>query len=173
MAEVGPRPQSVAEAGAAADAVAVAGPVAVPVVGGARVAALPGEAARGQEPAAGGVRARRPASLRRVPAGPKAATVAADEVTRITDALRRDPSLRLSDSGRSLLRLLDACALVARERRRIAATVPAHCKEPMARLAQGYAGVWRLLADDLVQFVQEMDDMDDMDDPEELGSLGA
>jgi ParB-like chromosome segregation protein Spo0J len=172
--EAAPAPEPAAEIGAVPQAVpqavAEAGPGAVPVVGGPRVAALPGDAARGQEPAAGVVRARRPGSLRGVPAGPKAATVAADEVTRITDALRRDPSLRLSDSGRSLLRLLDACALVARERRRIAATVPAHCKEPMARLAQGYAGVWRLLADDLVQFVEEMDDMDEA---EEIGSLGA
>ncbi|MEU9924072.1 transcriptional regulator [Streptomyces griseoluteus] len=168
--EAAPPPQPATEIGAVPEAAAEAGPVAVPVVGGARVAALPGDAARGQESAAGVVRAGRPASLRRVPAGPRAAPVAADEVTRITDALRRDPSLRLSDSGRSLLRLLDACALVARERRRIAATVPAHCKEPMARLARGYAGVWRLLADDLVQFVQEMDDMDEA---EELGSLGA
>ncbi|GGX80147.1 ParB/RepB/Spo0J family partition protein [Streptomyces minutiscleroticus] len=145
------------------------GAAAVSTVGEARTTVATDGVPRGQEPA-GGVPGRRPGSLRRVPTGPKAATVAADDVARITDALRRDPSLRLSESGRSLLRLLDACALVARERRRIAATVPAHCKEPLARLAQGYAGVWRLLADDLEQYVEEMSDMDRAD---EIGSLGA
>ncbi|MFI8930674.1 ParB N-terminal domain-containing protein [Streptomyces sp. NPDC053474] len=169
-AEVAAISESAARTSAVPEAVAGVGPIAVPVTGGALVAALTGDVARDQEPAAGVVPGRRPGSLRRVPTGPKAAVVAADEVTRITNALRRDPSLRLSDSGRSLLRLLDACALVARERRRIAATVPAHCKEPMARLAEGYAGVWRLLADDLVQYVEEMDDMDEA---EEIGSLGA
>ncbi|MEV8565841.1 ParB N-terminal domain-containing protein [Streptomyces sp. NPDC051322] len=75
--------------------------------------------------------------------------VAPAELLKIFDSLRRDPSLRFSESGRNVLRMLDACALVARDRRKIAATVPSHCKEPMALLAHGYAGVWRMLAGDL------------------------
>jgi ParB-like chromosome segregation protein Spo0J len=72
-----------------------------------------------------------------------------DELLRIFDSLRRDPSLRFSEAGRSVLRVLDACALVARDPRRIAATVPPHCKDSLAQLAQGYAGLWQTLADDL------------------------
>ncbi|MFJ9894134.1 transcriptional regulator [Streptomyces sp. NPDC091280] len=71
------------------------------------------------------------------------------EVLRIVDSLRRDPSLRFSESGRSVLRVLEACAQVARDRRGIADSVPAHCKGSLAQLAHGYAGLWQMLADDL------------------------
>ncbi|WP_330343209.1 ParB/RepB/Spo0J family partition protein [Streptomyces sp. NBC_00557] len=149
----------------------------------AEVTALPAPAAKAgaaagvradTAPAGDAARGRQPGALRRVPAGPAAAH---DDVARITEALRRDPSLRFSEAGRSLLRLLDACALVTRERRRIAATVPAHCKEPLARLAHGYAGAWRLLADDLARYVEETGDDAaqglDVDGADEIGSLGA
>ncbi|MGW1889940.1 streptomycin biosynthesis protein [Streptomyces sp. NPDC002004] len=91
------------------------------------------------------------AERRMTPPGPRSRRVVPppDELLRIFDALRRDPSLRFSESGRSVLRLLDACALVARDRGRIAATVPAHCKESLAQLAHAYAGIWNMLADDL------------------------
>jgi ParB-like chromosome segregation protein Spo0J len=71
------------------------------------------------------------------------------ELLAIFDALRRDPSLRFNEAGRSVLRMLDVCAAVVRDRRRIVATVPPHCKEPMSRLADGYAEIWRLVAEDL------------------------
>lgn len=86
----------------------------------------------------------------RQPAQPKPRrAVPPDELLRIFDVLRRDPSLRFSESGRSVLRMLDACALVARDRRGIAASVPPHCKDSLAQLAHGYADLWQLLADDL------------------------
>ncbi|MEV8047743.1 hypothetical protein ACF06D_09145 [Streptomyces griseoluteus] len=81
--------------------------------------------------------------------------------------MRRDPSLRLNDAGRNVLRLLDACAVVVRDRGRVLDTVPAHCRRPLAELAEGYAGVWHLLA-------QELRDRDVADtDLAQPSSLGA
>ncbi|MBT2447960.1 ParB N-terminal domain-containing protein [Streptomyces sp. ISL-43] len=90
--------------------------------------------------------ARRGSAPRRPVADPQPAP---DRLLRIFESLRRDPSLRLSESGRDVLRMLGACALVAQDREKIAASLPRHCKEPMAQLVQGYAGLWRLLADEL------------------------
>ncbi|MGW6703911.1 hypothetical protein ACWGDE_03305 [Streptomyces sp. NPDC054956] len=90
--------------------------------------------------------ARRGAGPRRPVAEPQPAP---DRLLRIFESLRRDPSLRLSESGRDVLRMLGACALVAQHREKIAASLPTHCKEPMAQLVQGYAGLWRQLADEL------------------------
>jgi hypothetical protein len=70
-------------------------------------------------------------------------------VLRIFDSLRRDPSLRLNESGRTVLRMLGANVLIAQDRRKIVALLPAHCRDAMAQLAQGYAGLWRLLAEEL------------------------
>ncbi|MEU6315287.1 hypothetical protein [Streptomyces sp. NPDC047014] len=72
-----------------------------------------------------------------------------ERLLRIFDALRRDPSLRLSESGRNVLRLLSACTAMTQDRGQIAAVLPAHCKQPMAQLAQGYARLWTQLADEL------------------------
>ncbi|MDF2273526.1 hypothetical protein P2Q00_50335 [Streptomyces coacervatus] len=71
------------------------------------------------------------------------------ELLAIFDSLRRDPSLRLNEAGRQVLRMLDACSAVVRDRQRIIDTVPAHCREPLSQLADGYAEIWQLLADDL------------------------
>jgi hypothetical protein len=71
------------------------------------------------------------------------------ELLAIFDSLRRDPSLRLNDAGRSVLRMLDACSAVVRDRQRILDTVPAHCRRPLAQLADGYAEIWQLLAEEL------------------------
>ncbi|MFE3283753.1 hypothetical protein ACFXJJ_11610, partial [Streptomyces sp. NPDC059233] len=95
--------------------------------------------------------ARPPISLesRRKPARTPEPPPAPAQLLRIFESLRRDPSLRLSESGRNVLRMLGACALVVQNRETITATLPTHCKEPMAQLAEGYAGLWRLLADEL------------------------
>ncbi|MFD3722998.1 hypothetical protein [Streptomyces sp. NPDC058674] len=74
---------------------------------------------------------------------------APERLLRIFDSLRRDPSLRLSESGRNVLRVLSACTLVAQDREGIAAALPEHCKEPMAQLAHGYARLWTQLAREL------------------------
>ncbi|MGW4227593.1 hypothetical protein ACWEG1_29515 [Streptomyces bauhiniae] len=89
------------------------------------------------------------------------------ELLAVFDALRRDPSLRLNDAGRNVLRLLDACAVVVRDRRRVLDTVPAHCRRPLSDLADGYAEVWHLLAEEL----RDMDLSDtDLAQPSSLGA---
>lgn len=72
-----------------------------------------------------------------------------DELVTIFDSLRRDPSLRLNEMGRAVLRMLDACSLIARDRQRVIANVPPHCTGQMAELMSGYSEMWRLLADEL------------------------
>ncbi|MFJ6907109.1 hypothetical protein [Streptomyces griseoluteus] len=95
------------------------------------------------------------------------ASRSAGELLAIFDALRRDPSLRLNDAGRNVLRLLDACAVVVRDRGRVLDSVPAHCRRPLAELAEGYAGVWHLLAEEL----RERDVPDtDLAEPSSLGA---
>ncbi|MGA5319656.1 hypothetical protein ACPCIU_04370 [Streptomyces seoulensis] len=45
--------------------------------------------------------------------------------------------------------MLDACAVVVRDRGRVLDSVPAHCRGPLAELAEGYGEVWALLAQEL------------------------
>lgn len=116
----------------------------------------PAEAVTVRVPATGATVTRLPSARRRTLAEEKAPVMALEDVRKITGMLTRDPSLRHNASGRSVLRLLDVCSLITRERQKIAETVPAHCKESVARLAEGYAGMWRLLAEELVQQVEEM-----------------
>lgn len=71
------------------------------------------------------------------------------ELFEIFEALRRDPSLRLNEVGRGILRMLDACSLIARDRRRIIANLPPHCTDQMAELMSGYSGLWQMFADEL------------------------
>lgn len=70
----------------------------------------------------------------------------------IFESLRRDPSLRLNEMGRNILRMLDACALVARDRQRIIANVPPHCKGKISELMQAYAEIWQVFADELQEY---------------------
>ena len=96
------------------------------------------------------------------PAGPAARAVARrttaeraeenrspGELFMIFDSLRRDPSLRLNEVGRAILRMLDACALLARDRRRIISNLPPHCTGQMAELMSGYSELWQVFADEL------------------------
>lgn len=78
-----------------------------------------------------------------------AAEVAAVDPVEICSLLRRDPSLRLSEAGRAILRLLDAGAVVASNREDIAAGLPSHCRASVARLARVYAESWQLFAAEL------------------------
>ncbi|WP_190016092.1 ParB/RepB/Spo0J family partition protein [Streptomyces lucensis] len=73
----------------------------------------------------------------------------APDVGEIHSRLRRDPALRLSETGRSFLRLLDAGATLARHREGIAASLPPHCKAAAAHLAEAYAQSWQKLANEL------------------------
>lgn len=78
-----------------------------------------------------------------------AGTRSPGELSVLFEALRRDPSLRLNEVGRSILRMLDACSLIARDRARIIANLPPHCTGQLADLADGHSELWRVFADEL------------------------
>ncbi|MFD9357588.1 transcriptional regulator [Streptomyces sp. NPDC060031] len=116
--------------------------------------------ARGEDVAAPRQATRRAqlAAVPEIPAPPHAAAPAPvrrhagappPDAAEIFNLLRRDPSLRLNETGRSVLRLLDAGAVVARNREGIAASLPAHCKAAVAELAEVYAQSWQLFAAEL------------------------
>ncbi|MFI7386563.1 ParB N-terminal domain-containing protein [Streptomyces sp. NPDC049813] len=72
-----------------------------------------------------------------------------DELAALFEALRRDPSLRLNEMGRAVLRMLDACSLIARDRERVIANLPPHCTRQLAELMDGHSELWRVFADEL------------------------
>jgi hypothetical protein len=67
------------------------------------------------------------------------------------ERLRADPALRLTETGRSLLRLLQSQALKAGELEAISANVPPHCRQTIAYLAEECSGMWRELAERVEQ----------------------
>ncbi|MFF5211924.1 ParB/RepB/Spo0J family partition protein [Streptosporangium sp. NPDC000396] len=61
--------------------------------------------------------------------------------------LKRDPSLRFSESGRTLLRLLDSMSVLSSEEGlRLASSVPPHCTERLAQAARACAQAWLYFA---------------------------
>ncbi|MGI5151692.1 ParB/RepB/Spo0J family partition protein [Plantactinospora sp. CA-294935] len=56
--------------------------------------------------------------------------------------LIEDPSLRYTDHGKALLRLLSATLAFISQSANAAETVPAHCHEPLRTVAQACAGGW-------------------------------
>ncbi|MCX2952808.1 ParB/RepB/Spo0J family partition protein [Lentzea sp. NEAU-D7] len=64
-------------------------------------------------------------------------------------ALRRDPSLRFNENGRTLLRMLDMHHLPAAGWSGIVGAVPAHCASVVAELARECAEAWLVFADEL------------------------
>lgn len=64
-------------------------------------------------------------------------------------ALRRDPSLRFSENGRTLLRMLDLHGVSSPYWGGIADAVPPHCASMVADLARECAEAWLLFADGL------------------------
>ena len=65
------------------------------------------------------------------------------------ETLRRDPSLRFSNSGRALLRLLDGYVMVTEEAEMITRSVPLHCTGLVADAARAYAKAWQQLAESI------------------------
>jgi hypothetical protein len=67
----------------------------------------------------------------------------------VVTALKRDPSLRLTEAGRALLRFLDACVLDSRQWDEIIESVPSHQRDVVMHLARGCAGSWATFANRL------------------------
>jgi ParB-like chromosome segregation protein Spo0J len=64
--------------------------------------------------------------------------------------LRSDPTLRFSETGRTLLRLLDARSVPPEKWAEIAANVPPHWRDTVARMAVECADTWRNFAETLL-----------------------
>lgn len=67
----------------------------------------------------------------------------------VLPSLRRDPSLRFTEQGRVLLRLLEAHALNEREWEQLADNVPAHCVRTVSVMAREFTVVWHEFAEKL------------------------
>lgn len=80
---------------------------------------------------------------------PQAQGKSAAELEALVTAMRRDPSIRQSERGRAVLRMLDTWAAFARDRDAIAASLPPHCRGAMAELFQAYTHTWQVFADEL------------------------
>jgi hypothetical protein len=69
----------------------------------------------------------------------------ADVATILAD-LKRDPSLRSSGPGQSLLRILDKYRVEMAGSNKMVEMVPDHCASSVAKLAREYARVWTKIA---------------------------
>jgi ParB-like chromosome segregation protein Spo0J len=67
----------------------------------------------------------------------------------ILAGLKRDPSLRYSERGRTVVRWLDARVISSGDWSRVVTEVPPHCALLIAELAAGCARAWAQLADEL------------------------
>ncbi|WP_328901261.1 hypothetical protein OHR86_16185 [Streptomyces sp. NBC_00441] len=67
------------------------------------------------------------------------------ELAQILDRLCRDPSLRFSEAGREVLRMLVMCTTVTRDRHRLAEALPEHSLALLVELMDDYASIWRSL----------------------------
>lgn len=85
----------------------------------------------------------------REPAAQRQEPKSAAELAGLFDRLRKDPSLRFNETGRTLLRMFDACNAVVREQQEIAQRLPAHCLVSVVELSHGCAGILQSLADAL------------------------
>jgi ParB-like chromosome segregation protein Spo0J len=111
--------------------------------------------ASGQEVLPAAVRSRTgPTPITAAAAAPGTTTAAVvpdiEEITEsILGSLLADPSIRLSDRGRSLLRWLRANREVLNRRAEVVQAVPEHWSSPVARLARAYAASWQKFAREL------------------------
>ncbi|MFS0691458.1 ParB/RepB/Spo0J family partition protein [Streptomyces nitrosporeus] len=77
---------------------------------------------------------------------------------RRAETLAKDPSLRLTESGRALLRWLNERAPDFEVGRQLMAAVPPHCAVVVADLANSYAREWQRFASALDQAVGDTDE---------------
>ena len=113
---------------------------------------------RGEDPALPQRRAKSPSEANgsvRSGAGSSRRSVDAVDYHSILEHLRRDPSLRYSDSGRMLLRWLGQRAISTDDWETIVTQIPPHCAIVVARIARGSALAWSDFAEALDQRVQK------------------
>lgn len=67
----------------------------------------------------------------------------------LLQSLRRDPSLRFTETGRTLLQWLSVHEAATGDTRKVVESIPEHCRESVARLAWSCAEIWRDLAHNL------------------------
>ncbi|MFJ8958966.1 ParB N-terminal domain-containing protein [Lentzea sp. NPDC102401] len=79
--------------------------------------------------------------------------IAATSQTRVVllERLKQDPSLRFSEAGRRLIRLLDVHSVGEPEWDRLLGAVPAHCQLTVAELVRACADMWQDLASKISQ----------------------
>jgi hypothetical protein len=99
---------------------------------------------RGDDPVA----VRRPDPDRNAADRPGAAPPTGDPVAAL-ETLRRDPSLRLTERGRLMLRLLGSAAVLSRHRAELIDHLPAHCRRTVALAARECGAAWLRFADQL------------------------
>jgi ParB-like chromosome segregation protein Spo0J len=76
--------------------------------------------------------------------------------TQTIERLKADPALRLTETGRSLLRLLQIHVVKAEEWEKIGDSVPQHCSEAIAELAKECSYRWARLAERVEQRVSNI-----------------
>jgi hypothetical protein len=115
---------------------------------------------RGLDPVPDGRRsAAKPAAERAVGAEASAAAKRKRVVTAVPEreqdaqdvlrTLRKDPSLRFTETGRALLRLLDIHTQAMEQREQLICGIPAHCADLVVGLADECAKSWTEFADQL------------------------
>jgi ParB-like chromosome segregation protein Spo0J len=77
----------------------------------------------------------------------------------LLEKLLRDPSLRHTETGRRLLRLLQVSALGAKQLPELGAAMPSHCTALVRQLAQQYALAWTEFANNLDEQIHATADM--------------
>jgi hypothetical protein len=89
-------------------------------------------------------------------AHPRTGRAAAGSATAVMERLRADPALRLTETGRILLRLLHAHLAETEKWDRIVENVPAHCGGIIAQLARECAQLWEGFADQVERNVMNV-----------------
>lgn len=73
------------------------------------------------------------------------------------DSLRKDPSLKLTDAGRYMLRWLSSHAIEPKDWEPLLESIPPYCTKMIAELARGSADAWQKFARELEQRDQSAD----------------
>lgn len=73
----------------------------------------------------------------------------------LLQSLRKDPSLRFSETGRTLLQWLSVHEMATGESQQVIESIPDHCRESIAKLAWTCSEIWRELARDLQRKTRE------------------